>query len=1022
MLSSLTILCFKRTSWLINLLLYSGLMVAQSAQPAFFHYTTENGLPSSECYEVIQDRNGYIWISTDNGVSRYDGYEFKNYGTEEGLLDKTVLFLHEDHRGWIWMSTFSGNFYIHRGDTIAAYEYNYLLQENRNKYYLVREFTVDQQGTLHASLSNLGVLSITSSGQSQLRGPALFSYVGAFLLDNSALLIEELNPNIGKEKGEKLNNYLSKQQLPFDLVRPNGKDTTLIIPLSILNNAKKDQSDVRALQFFPLVNDQFLLEYIDYLLLIKYDGTFSIHKPKLPSINSLVQLRNGKLLLGLNAKSGLLLFDNLANALEGKSEQLFFQGYSITHLLEDTQDGIWITTLEDGIFYLPRFDVQILHYNYNNEIDQQLSQLAPQSEQEALAMLENGDLITLDKLGNYSSFPTPKEGQGIEKLVYHPGQKMFFLYPFFYFWNTNWNKLLHLRPNNILSANLRIGAPKQDTNDPNRIWAPEYLNRGVLIQLLLENQEITVSQYLPLENKPRIRCHVQMTDNEMAIGDMNGLYFFDLQEKSTTPYPVTDSLNVRINELEVLPSGKLIVATHGKGLAIINQNKDHISFLTTAEGLTSNTITHLIVDPKGQVWTGNQNGVNRITFQEDTTLITTFSTANGLPANNINDLDIWGDQMAITTSKGIALLPLYETKPGAPPANFLYEAYLNQRLLDLEQNPTLSYQDNTLRFVFYYLDFRHMGKLSYRYRLNPDQAWITTNSRELMLTSLNPGTYLMEMEVIVPGLSYRPHQKISFTITPPFWQLLWVKILALTIVLGTVYTLVNAYIQRLRQEGEKVKMTKEIDTLRQQAYRAQMNPHFIFNCLSTIQGMIIGGKIEQESAIKMISRFSLLIRSALEASHEETVNLKDELDLLNNYLSLEKIRFHGSFDYEIQVDNSLEPDWVHLPPMLVQPFVENAVLHGMEGKTAGGKISVNYQNKEDYIQITVSDNGPGISTTKAQKQQNKSIYRHKSLGMTITQRRLEMLNHPGYELQIQEPRDENGKITGTIITIKLPIS
>ena len=219
---------------------------------------------------------------------------------------------------------------------------------------------------------------------------------------------------------------------------------------------------------------------------------------------------------------------------------------------------------------------------------------------------------------------------------------------------------------------------------------------------------------------------------------------------------------------------------------------------------------------------------------------------------------------------------------------------------------------------------------------------------------------------------------------------------------------------RQRRNNNKLLVLKSL--------RTQMNPHFIFNCLSTIQGMIIGGETEQESAIKMISRFSLLIRSALEASHEEQVSLKDELDLLNNYLSLEKIRFHDSFDYEIQVDRTLETDWVQLPPMLVQPFVENAVLHGMEGKTTGGKIHINYQNREDHLLITVSDNGPGISTTKAQKQQNKSIYRHKSLGMTITQRRLEMLNHPGYELQVEEPRDENSKITGTIITIKLPIS
>ena len=123
---------------------------AQSAHPALFHYTTADGLPSNECYEILQDRDGYIWISSDNGLSRFDGLEFRNYGTEEGLLDKTILIMHEDHRGWIWLSTFSGNFYILRGDTIAPYAHNHLIQQVRNRFYSGKDFAVDSLGNLHA--------------------------------------------------------------------------------------------------------------------------------------------------------------------------------------------------------------------------------------------------------------------------------------------------------------------------------------------------------------------------------------------------------------------------------------------------------------------------------------------------------------------------------------------------------------------------------------------------------------------------------------------------------------------------------------------------------------------------------------------------------------------------------------------------------------------------------------------------------------------------------------------------------
>ena len=132
---------------------------------------------------------------------------------------------------------------------------------------------------------------------------------------------------------------------------------------------------------------------------------------------------------------------------------------------------------------------------------------------------------------------------------------------------------------------------------------------------------------------------------------------------------------------------------------------------------------------------------------------------------------------------------------------------------------------------------------------------------------------------------------------------------------------------------------------------------------------------------------------------------------------LEQQRFSNNFNFSIDVDPELEPDWTEIPPMLIQPYVENAVLHGMEHKNGDGFIRVSYGRESERLRITIDDNGPGIFTTQAYKAANPSPFRHKSAGMTITQKRLEIINDSEYKVEISEPKNEAGKVLGTHISV-----
>ena len=198
---------------------------------------------------------------------------------------------------------------------------------------------------------------------------------------------------------------------------------------------------------------------------------------------------------------------------------------------------------------------------------------------------------------------------------------------------------------------------------------------------------------------------------------------------------------------------------------------------------------------------------------------------------------------------------------------------------------------------------------------------------------------------------------------------------------------------------------QEIRQLERSALQSQMNPHFIFNCLNSIQSFIIDN--QKDKAMDYLSRFAKLIRQNLNASIDETVALDIEISMLTNYLELERMRFDYNFNYTIDLSNIVSPEEISVPPMMIQPYVENAIIHGMKNKNGDGMIQITFVKKDNQIHIQIKDNGDGMQSKKDRK--------HRSLGMSITEKRL-------MHLAKQTGVDHDVKITqneGTDILLSL---
>lgn len=253
------------------------------------------------------------------------------------------------------------------------------------------------------------------------------------------------------------------------------------------------------------------------------------------------------------------------------------------------------------------------------------------------------------------------------------------------------------------------------------------------------------------------------------------------------------------------------------------------------------------------------------------------------------------------------------------------------------------------------------------------------------------------------------------------------------LVLVSLLAILLVYIFRQRLKNQKtlslkdneikeVNFKRQMTELEMKALRAQINPHFLFNCMNSINRMILNG--ESDKASIYLTKFSKLVRLILENAETPKVSLENELALLESYIQLEELRFKGKIHYQISVDESIEPGSTYLPSMVLQPFVENAIWHGLMHKEESekGNISIAVKEENDRLFCTIEDNGVGRK--RAQELRERSVLKSKSMGMKITEDRLRLLNHGNSEpvIWITDLKDSMNHAAGTRIEINMPIS
>ena len=938
------------------LFIFFVLITCRAQQAAYKAFTVNDGLPSNNIYRCMEDGKGFLWIGTDAGIVRFDGKNFQVFTTRQGLPDNDVLAIVKEKNGRIWVNCFKQS---------PAY-----FDEAQNRFINAIEDSnlakVSGTGSmLLFALPNGGVMYFNEKGSYIFRDKKFIDY---------------------KTKRIK-NGFLIKENDDGSQLRYGGSifDTTLKLYQSKIIHTQGERY-IDSIVIKNHNNTDLLMLSIDENKFYLFNGpknkcyiysNINIHplRFKLDSISIPEPFFNFSFANNcfyLVTHSGKIYVFNK----ETLQQQYLISGnYLPASFYNDNKGNIWVATIDKGLIVYKK--KQITHIN--------IPAGYTRTNFTCIARKQDGVLI----VGNYY-------GEVLET----DGRK---------FTINTLSKKIPSRQRKILLSGNNVFTFSDDGIGMNYTKQLRYLGNKTPYSLktaITYNDSIILAGYsnglLKLNSitqtitnlstvTKRVTALVKANDGMVYFGSIDGLYKYNYPQNTLLSLaPKNHLLGERVMALCATPDNLLWIATSDNGIVAVKDDKVLLN-ITTRGGIINNSCRSIATGKPGQIWLGTVEGISVIHYKlldnKISVSIQNISVNDGLTSNEVNEMLYQKDTVYAATTDGISVIPADISIPIFSIPVQIIHVSINQRDTIITNKYDLGYDQRNIFIRFAGIELSgHFKNL--QYTLGDNKDWINLYENILNL-ELNHGHHILQVRAVdVNGNISDKILTIQFNIATPFWKVLWFWLLiALALQLLTIY-LVNQR-QKKRKEAKLAREIAGVQTasLEQQAFTSLMNPHFMFNALNSIQHYI--NVQDRQSANRYLSDFASLIRKNFEAAQQSFIPLEQELENIRIYLRLEQMRFTNRFSYRITIDENLDVDHWMIPTMMLQPLLENALLHGIMPSTINGELIIDLKEKNENLLITITDNGIGIANSRALKENSE----HKSHGMELIKKRIAALNH-----------------------------
>lgn len=970
---------------------FSSFLFAQ--QYNFKNYSVENGLPFIQIFAMYQDSKGYLWSGGYGGLSKFNGKTFKSYSPKNGLANHYVNAIIEDQFNLITVGTIDGLSVI---DKVKGKVSNYYVKDGLPSDF-VTCFTLDPAKGLWTG-TNKGLC--IWDGKKVIQVP--------FFKNNSIsclLYTKEHGLFIGTTQG------LYKQQgEKFDLILDSVNVTCLAqCPLS----SKLYVGTTSGLYFLDLIKNTSTVFHVSNGLIEE-------------SVNTIVCENNGTVWIG--SKSGLISFN-------GKEFSYYNIGYDnnsnhIRSLLFDYEGNLWIGT-HSGL-YKYRGKGFTLYDRQNGLGGAFIYQITKDNNQNLWFGTESNGVYKFNHgyFKNYSVKEGLLDNKVAAVLPLEDGS--------IWFGTDKGISMLknerfeHLTTGSQFMQKAPINCFYKDSKQ--RIWIGG--KNGLTCMEKIRGKYIPSYYKLPAKtvnkNDYEVWGIIEDKWGDIWAGTyLAGLYKLDKSNQFKL-YPLPNAAITSALEFCKDNYGNLYVATLN-GVLMFNPNKRSYRLITEKDGLSSELVYAIGVTKNNQyLWAGTNQGINRIDInklQYGIIDIISYGKADGFSGVELNTHGIFEDSDSSiwfgTVNGLIKYSPKEFIENDNPTRTNISSIKISYIDTFLQNGSVLPYALNNISFDVDGICLTNPEKVKYTYKLEGlDKEWSPyTESNNAKYDNLPPGKYTFKVKSCNnEGIWNVDPTTFSFEVKPPFYKTWWFTVGLVLLISGIIITVFRI---RLRQIKQKQKMEfeqqVEISKAELKALRAQMNPHFVFNSLNSIQHYIINSKGEE--AVKYLNKFAKLIRLILNNSEKSNVTINEDLDAVKLYLELERMRFENKFSYHIIIDPNIDPDYEEIPPMLIQPYLENAILHGINPKEGEGHISISVQLINQFIKISITDDGIGREKSSAlQGIRTKSP--HQSLGMKITKDRVQIINslHQSHlSVNVIDLYNAQKESTGTQVDIFIPV-